>query len=279
VTDFLDHKPFDFDSPEVASSLDQLSFWSSRFGALLLDHFPLGRGLTVLDLGCATGFPLFELAQALGPSSRVVGIDPWGRALERASFKRRVLELETAFLVRGDGVALPFRDESFDRVVSNLGINNFDDPAAVLRETHRVLSPGGCVVLTSNVTGHMRELYDVFREILEERHDSEALRRLEANETHRLSAERIGEMLAVAGFSSTRTVEEAFTMRYLDGSALVRHSLVRIGFLDGWRTVAGTAREAEILGELERRLNEKAARDGDLRMTVPMLYIEARKSV
>ena len=42
----------------------------------LLKHVPLGRNLRVLDVGCSTGFPLLELAQRLGPTCAVVGLDP-----------------------------------------------------------------------------------------------------------------------------------------------------------------------------------------------------------
>ena len=277
MTDFLDREPLDLDAPGVPSLFDELSFWSSQFGAFLFRHYPLERDLKVLDVGCANGFPLFELAHSLGPGATLVGVDPWGEALRRAAFKKKLYDLPNVSVVHGDGAALPFQHGAFHRVVSNLGINNFDDPEAVLREAHRVLSPGGLVTITSNVTGHMVELYEVLETILRERGDAAAIERLGRNVGHRLSGPSIAEMFANAGFTSIRVIEDAFTMRYLDGSALLRHSLVRIGFLDGWRTVAGPQHEREILGELEKRLNNVAAIHGNLRMTVPMVYVEGRK--
>jgi trans-aconitate methyltransferase len=74
--DFL-RSPPDFEDPWLPSAFDETSFWCARFGTLLLDQLELGRGLEVLDLGCGTGFPTIELAQMLGRSSRITGLDTW----------------------------------------------------------------------------------------------------------------------------------------------------------------------------------------------------------
>ncbi len=85
-------------------------------------------------------------------------------------------------------------------------------------------------------------------------------------------------MVQGAGFSIVKLVEDSFQIRFLDGSALLNHSLTRIGFLDGWRSVTGPDKEDEIFRVLEKKLNETAqSSGGELRMTVPMLYVEAKK--
>ncbi|HMZ78975.1 MAG TPA: hypothetical protein PLL06_04700, partial [Acidobacteriota bacterium] len=68
-------QPFDFTKPELASVFDELSFWSSRFGALLIDNLVIRKHQRILDIGCATGFPLFELAHIHGPTCTLVGVD------------------------------------------------------------------------------------------------------------------------------------------------------------------------------------------------------------
>ncbi len=85
--------------------------------------------------------------------------------------------------MEADGARLPFGGDEFDLIVSNLGVNNFDDPTAAFSECFRVAKPGGRLVLTTNVRGHMREFYDVFRETLQGK--DAYLERLEANEAHR----------------------------------------------------------------------------------------------
>ena len=97
----------------------------------------------MLDLGCGTGFPLLELAERLGPGTSVIGLDPWHEALRRARTKRDIWPVTGVEVVRGDGASMPFRESSFDLVVSNLGVNNFDDVDAALAECRRVLRLGG----------------------------------------------------------------------------------------------------------------------------------------
>ncbi|HEX8171890.1 MAG TPA: class I SAM-dependent methyltransferase [Thermoanaerobaculia bacterium] len=244
---------------------DETSFWSARFGALLFEHLELRRELDVLDVACATGFPLFELAHVHGPSSRFTGVDIWPEAIARAKRKADYYGLTNVTLHEADAASMPFADGSFDLITSNLGINNFADPAAAARECFRVARRGARIVLTTNLTGHYAEFYAIFRDVL--RGDAELLAKLDAQEAHRGTRASVEALLTDAGFNLSRTFEDAFTMHFADGTAMLRHSLVQF-FLDGWR---GVTEDAEIWNAIERRLNDAAP----LTMTVPMLYAEA----
>jgi ubiquinone/menaquinone biosynthesis C-methylase UbiE len=61
---------------------------------------------------------------------------------------------------------MSFADGTFDLLVSNLGINNFDDPPAVLCECRRVARPGAKLALTTNLQGHMQQLYGLYAQVL-----------------------------------------------------------------------------------------------------------------
>lgn len=270
MTDYLDRSS-EYRDPAVAAAFDELSFWSARFGALLFRHLELAGKLRVLDLACGTGFPLFELAHALGSSCRVTGVDVWKEGLERAVQKQRVHQLTNVAIAFADGARLPFAPASFDLIVSNLGINNFEDPRAVCLEIARVAKPGARIALTTNVKGHMREFYEVFRGLLRE---PASLARLAANEDHRGSKESLSALLAGCGFRVTRVIEDSFEMRYLNGAALLRHPLTRCGFLAGWRAVVEKADERRVFTVLEEKLDQLAVEQGELRMTIPMLYLE-----
>ena len=276
MTDYLQHRT-DLSDPDFVSVFDELSFWAARFGHLLFQHIPLSPDRRILDLACGLGFPLFELAHVAGPSCRLVGADLWERALERAERKRRVYRLANVALVRADGAALPFAPATFDLIVSNLGINNFARPAAILAECARVARPRGHLVLTTNLVGHMAEFYDVFRATLIETGHTD-LAALRANEAHRGTPAVIRALLEGAGFRVVNVVEDRFTMRFVDGSALLRHWLVKVGFLDGWRGAVPPEDEQAVFAAVEAKLNARAAQTGELRMTVPMLYIEGEKA-
>lgn len=271
MTSYLD-RPIGTMAPDYAAAYDQTSFWGSYFGALLFEHLELRRDVRGLDVACGTGFPLIELAEIHGPGSHFDGIDSWPDAIERARRKIAILGVTNAEAHVGDAAAMPFGDATYDFVTSNCGINNFDDPAAVLREIARVSKQGARLVLTTNPTGHMREFYDFFRGVLRDLRLTGRLEALGAQEAHRGSLAAITAQLSSAGFEVTRTFTRDFTLRFASGAAMLRHSLVQ-WFLDGWRPVVGAEREREVFAEVERRLDAESP----LRFTVPALYVEAVK--
>ncbi|HEX8219190.1 MAG TPA: methyltransferase domain-containing protein [Chloroflexia bacterium] len=276
MTSFLQRRG-SFRIGRIAPVFDELTFWASRFGALLFDNLQVRKGISILDVGPATGFPLFELAGTHGGSCRVTGIDVWGEALGRARLKQQAYGISNVALVKGDAAAMPFMDGSFDLVVSNLGINNFDRSAVALAECYRVLKAEGRLALTTNLKGHWGEFYEVLLEVLRETDEPHYLDRVAANEEHRGTRQSVSALLEGAGFRVARVVEDSFTMRFADGTALFNHTLTQLGFLDGWRSVVDPADEKSVFGEVERRLNRIAAERGELRMSTPMLYIEGEK--
>jgi ubiquinone/menaquinone biosynthesis C-methylase UbiE len=269
---------FDLDDARLVSALDELSLWSAPFGLMMLEHIPMRPGMKVLDIGFGAGFPLLELAQRLGSSSTVYGIDPWKAAIERARLKKDLLRIENVKIVEGDAAAMSFEDNMFDLIVSNIGINNFEHPSTVLGECFRVAAPGGVIALTSNPVGHMEEFYAVYEETLKELALPQYLEKLEAQKGHRLSIGTICQLLQQAGFSLNATHRQVFRMRYADGSAFFNHSFIRMGFMDGWKKVIPEDQHQRIFQTLEKKLNQIAQSKGELGLTIPTVYIEAEKS-
>ena len=100
-------------------------------------------GNEVLDACCGTGDLAVADERAGGD---VTGLDFSERMLDRARPKSAAVSW-----VRGDVLAMPFRDASFDVVTVGFGIRNVEDLEAVLRELARVLRPGGrlgCLEIT-----------------------------------------------------------------------------------------------------------------------------------
>ncbi len=103
----------------------------------------------VLDIGCGTG----RLAERLvaEPAVRsVVGCDFSAGMLAHAADRLRAgpaAIARKATLVRGDATRLPFTDEAFDAAVSTEAFHWFPDQDAALRDLHRVLRPGGRLLL------------------------------------------------------------------------------------------------------------------------------------
>lgn len=256
----------DFASPDVVSAYDELPLWSAMFGLLLLDEVPLAGVRAALDVGCGTGFPLIELAERLGPTVHVDGVDVWTAGLARAASKIASRGTPNVTLHEASASSLPFDDASFDLIVSNLGINNFDDRVAALRECRRVARPGATLALTTNLQGHMREFYEVFATVLDDR------TALDAHIAHRATIPGTRTLLEEAGFTVTRVVERTARMRFASGTALLNHHFIKLGFLDAWKKVVPPADVRRAFARLQERLDAQ----GELALTIPMAYLEAR---
>ncbi|MBI5168011.1 MAG: methyltransferase domain-containing protein [Candidatus Eisenbacteria bacterium] len=264
---------FDPARDEHVALFDEAPLWSALAGQLLLEHVPLSAA-RALDLGCGAGFPLFELAERLGPRAFAAGVDPWETALRRANAKRATWPVRNAALVRGDGAHLPFRDGAFDLVASNLGVNNFSDPGAAFDECRRVLAPGGALALSTNLVGHFAELYAAFERVLERTGDGAAHERLRAHVAHRATVAGLRDTLARHGFSVASVHERVVPWRFASGGAVLAHHFVELGFMDAWRAVAGE-RADETLGALAAELD---ATPGGVTLSVPLAVVVAAKA-
>jgi ubiquinone/menaquinone biosynthesis C-methylase UbiE len=274
MPDYL-NETFDFADPDFPAILDELSLWSARFGMLLLDNLKLVPGIRALDIGCGSGFPLFELAQLHGEGCEFTGVEVWDEALERARWKLNTYKLNNVSLLKVDGHTLPFPDDYFDLIVSNLGVNNFENPLEVLNECARVSRTGARLVLTTNLLGHMQEFYQVYREALTELELTSFLPALAIQEEHRGTKESLCNLVEQTNFKVTRLVESSFNYRFLNAQALLNHFFIRIGFVDGWRTVLPPEERVRVFQTIEQKLNALAAQQGELKLGVPMLYLEA----
>ena len=103
----------------------------------------LGKGKSVLDLGCNNGWGTHIVAQA---ARRVVGVDVSESALEEA---RRSAKSDNVEFLRVDGEKLPFADGEFDVVASCQVIEHVADYSPYLREIRRVLGPPGVAIFST----------------------------------------------------------------------------------------------------------------------------------
>jgi arsenite methyltransferase len=102
----------------------------------------------VLDVGAGPGFLVAEMAEQVGPAGHVTGLDIADSMVALA--QRRCAQEPIAnrtTIVKGNATALPFPDASFDVGVSTQVYEYVPDITRALTELHRVLRPGGRVLI------------------------------------------------------------------------------------------------------------------------------------
>jgi demethylmenaquinone methyltransferase/2-methoxy-6-polyprenyl-1,4-benzoquinol methylase len=138
---------------------DVLSLWQDRrWRCAVVEAVAPRRGERVLDLAAGTGTssePFADAGALVVPCDFSLGMVQVG--------KRARPDLPFA---AGDGVRLPFRDDTFDAVTISFGLRNIVDPRAGLREMLRVTRPGGRLVVCEFSTPTQAAVRTVYREYL-----------------------------------------------------------------------------------------------------------------
>jgi len=273
--DYLEE--IDYNQPEFAALYDELPLWSAPFGLLLLDRVPIKNDITILDVAAGTGFLTIELAQRCGPNSKVIAVDPWKPGMTQLRRKLNRLGVTNVEFLEQDAATMNLPEASVDVITSNLGINNFDDPCGVLLDCFRVAKPGAKLLLTTNLAGHMSEFYDVYRATLIEIGRTDRLEALNNHISHRGTVDSVSSLIRDAGFEVEHVTTASFRMRFADGSSLLRHYFIRLGFVPGWKSIAPPESLERTFEALERNLNTVAAQQGELSLTIPIACFEAAR--
>ncbi len=118
-------------------------------------------GERVLDIGCATGTTVIELATRVGPTGHVLGADIAAPSVALAMERIAAAGLRQAEVICADVATRPFQPASFDIVFSRLGVMFFEDSVGAFINVHRATKPGGRLALAvfvrqTRTRGHRR---------------------------------------------------------------------------------------------------------------------------
>ncbi|CAN5885373.1 methyltransferase domain-containing protein [soil metagenome] len=121
--------------------------------AELLRVADLQTGERILDVACGTGVVTRLAAEQVGASGAVTGVDVAPDMVELARSTAPPVGAAIEWH-EADAASLPLPDAAFDVVLCQLGLMFIEDRPAALREMHRVLAPGGRVIVNTPGTIH-----------------------------------------------------------------------------------------------------------------------------
>lgn len=130
---------YDLNNRVHSMGMDQL--WRKR----AVKAARLQPGDIVLDVACGTGD--LSLAFQRAGAAAVIGLDFTFEMLRYAKRKMNPRQAERMICACGDAMRLPLADASVNVVSIAFGIRNVADPALAISEFHRVLKPGGRLVI------------------------------------------------------------------------------------------------------------------------------------
>lgn len=230
----------------------------------------LRPGARVLDAPSGPGTAALAAAEAVGGTGRVVALDSSSRMLGIARTRAASEGSEHVEFIEGDMTALAFPDESFDAVLSVLGIFFVEDIAGLLRSLWRLVKPGGRLAVTTLGRGVFEPAITVWKDVVRAE-KPDALLSFPWQRTD--DPEEVARLFAAAGISG----------------AHVRLEPTRVDLPtadDWWLAVMGSGMRRTILELDDRsieRVRARCSEELDTRgvrdMQVPGIYARASKDV
>jgi malonyl-CoA O-methyltransferase len=223
---------------------------------------------TVLDIGSGTGMLLGNLA-GIYPEARLVGLDlAFAMCLAARS---ALIQIPSISLFTGNAEALPFRDDSFDLIVSTSTFQWLGELHRVFAEAFRVLAPDGEFIFAMFGEKTLYELRASYR------HAWEMQGRGVEERAHTFPfLSEVGSALDLAGFADLQVLSEREVEFHLDVPGLLR-SLRGIGAGNTTPVKSRGLSERGVMVEMMDIYRREHGVDGLIPATYEVIYGEARK--
>ncbi|WP_437479218.1 methyltransferase domain-containing protein [Sorangium sp. So ce1014] len=210
-----------FDTPQLAQQYEVRSAERQFLhGQRLIAELGVRAGEHVLDVGSGTGLLAEHVAGLVGPTGRVLGIDPLPLRIEIAQRKARP---NLSFQV-GNAYALgELPAGSFDVVYLNAVFHWLPEKTEPLKQIHRLLKPGGRLGITTGAKDQPNRLQSIKKQVLS-REPYARYPEAQAGTPHWVTAQELADLLSGAGFTAQRIEAQANVHHQPDGNTAIAFS-------------------------------------------------------
>jgi len=152
---------------EVADHYDDVGVdWFRPIARRLVGYVRPAPGERAVDLGCGRGAALFPLAEAVGPTGMVTGVDLSARMIAATRADVRARGLDNVDLHVGDAAEPDLPAGGFDVAVASFVLFFLPAPVPALRAWRALLAPGGRLGVSTFADSDAGWLPEVFRPYL-----------------------------------------------------------------------------------------------------------------
>jgi ubiquinone/menaquinone biosynthesis C-methylase UbiE len=208
------------DSPELASTYEQVSVRQFNHGKVLIAALRIKPGERVLDIGCGTGRLGDYVANLVAPGGQVVGVDPLPLRIDIAAKKNPLFKAQVG---RAEDLSA-FADASFDVVYLNSVFHWVPDKPRALAEVLRVLKPGGRFGVNSADEDRPHQSATLVREAVREEGLTESAAASGFGTNYRVSKSELALLLKQAGFVDEKLDAHTFVDDVRDVDDLIAWS-------------------------------------------------------
>jgi arsenite methyltransferase len=261
----------DLDSPELASTYDRVSVRQFNHGKVLISALAVKTGERVLDVGCGTGRLGDYVAQLVGPTGLVAGVDPLPLRVELAGRKHTRFETRVG---RAEDLSA-FQRDQFDVVYLNSVFHWVENKQLALQEAKRVLRSGGRIGVNSADADRAHQGAALVREAVLEEGLSDRPEASGLGTNFRVNATQLQTLLEQAGFVDVTVDAHTFVDDVSDADDLFAWS--SSSSFGNFLSDLNTHERGRVRARLASKLEALRTPDGVCRLERYLVFANARK--
>lgn len=248
------------------NSMPQQELWQELLNALT--PFDINTK-AVLDIGMGTGKNTYELTK-IYPQSHIVGFDI-AEGMVNYAKNNWIINQDRQIFLQADAEKIPFKDNTFDLVISNAVFQRIGNIKDVFSQINRILKPGGIFCLSLFLQETLFELKSAFVEAYKNIKGVNIPRQEEHN-----SDIKITEGLKSTVFNIIKKVEFKKKQYYKSPKDIIKW-LKTIGATHHFRSWMNGINGRRVLQEMDRIYKERYSEDSSIYATFDGLIIKAQK--